>query len=83
MSAPTTHACVAIASEVARLVDSDEVAVFPVMSDELEAAFGQKNFLNRAEMVLGWADRLECRKFVTAQDIVDVRFRCFLCSSGF
>ena len=24
-------------------------------------------------MVLGWAERVDCRKFVTAQDIVDVR----------
>lgn len=28
-------------------------------------------------MVLDWAERLECRKFVTPQDIVDVSFLFF------
>ena len=50
------------------------IAPDKISSKELEAAFNEKDYLKRAEMVLEWADRLGCRKFVTAQDIIDVRF---------
>jgi len=47
------------------------IAPDKISSNDLEKAFKERNLLARAEIVLEWADRLECRKFVTAQDIVD------------
>jgi len=42
-----------------------------ISSSDLEAAFREANPLKRAEIVLEWAERLGCRKFVTAQDVID------------
>jgi plastin-1 len=50
-----------------------EIAPDTVTAESLVEAFKEKNFLTRAEMVLRWAAKLGCRKFVTPQDIVDVR----------
>lgn len=47
------------------------IAPKDISSNDFDKAFNEKNFLTRADMVLEWAERLECRKFVTAQDIVD------------
>lgn len=48
-----------------------QIAPEIITSDDLERAFRERDFLKRAELVLGLADKLGCRKFVTAQDIVD------------
>lgn len=40
--------------------------------NDLVEAFKQKDILQRAEMVLRWAARIGCRKFVTPKDIVSV-----------
>jgi len=47
------------------------IAPDKISSDDLEKAFKETDLLARAEIVLEWAERLDCRKFVTAQDIVD------------
>jgi len=48
-----------------------QIAPDKVSAADLEKAFRERDFLKRAELVLELADRLGCRKFVTAQDIVD------------
>jgi hypothetical protein len=47
------------------------IAPDKISSEDLEKAFSEGNLLNRAEIILEWADRLDCRQFVTPQDIVD------------
>eukprot|EP01095_Lingulamoeba_sp_RSL-Kostka_P007905 TRINITY_DN257_c1_g1_i1.p1 TRINITY_DN257_c1_g1~~TRINITY_DN257_c1_g1_i1.p1 ORF type:complete len:745 (-),score=330.47 TRINITY_DN257_c1_g1_i1:49-2253(-) len=42
-----------------------------ITEEDLELAFREKDFLKRAEIILEYADRLGCKKFVTPQDIVD------------
>ena len=41
-------------------------------NEELHAALREKDHLKRAEIVLDMAEKLNCRKFVTANDIVEV-----------
>lgn len=47
-----------------------EIAKDSVSEDDLIDAFKQKDLRQRAEMVLRWASRIGCRKFVTAQEIL-------------
>jgi hypothetical protein len=49
-----------------------------ISSDDLEQAFKERDYLKRAEMVLNMAEKLGCRKFVTPEDIVDVRISFFV-----
>jgi hypothetical protein len=49
-----------------------EIAPETVTPDELEKAFRCKDSLSRAETILEWADKLNCRKFVSASDIAEV-----------
>lgn len=46
-----------------------EIAKDSVGEEDLVEAFKQKDPLKRAEMILRWAARIGCRKFVTPQDI--------------
>mmetsp|Transcript_26083 Transcript_26083/g.40067 ORF Transcript_26083/g.40067 Transcript_26083/m.40067 type:complete len:715 (+) Transcript_26083:28-2172(+) len=48
-----------------------EIAKDSVSEDDLVEAFKQKNPAQRAEMVLRWAARIGCRKFVTPKDIAE------------
>eukprot|EP01094_Clydonella_sp_ATCC50884_P011106 TRINITY_DN208_c0_g1_i1.p1 TRINITY_DN208_c0_g1~~TRINITY_DN208_c0_g1_i1.p1 ORF type:complete len:728 (-),score=370.10 TRINITY_DN208_c0_g1_i1:257-2440(-) len=48
-----------------------QIAGGKVTDEELESAFRAKDSLRRAEIVLGWAKRLDCLQFVGAQDVVD------------
>ena len=48
-----------------------EIAPETVTPDELEKAFRCKDPLARAELILSWAERLNCKKFVSASDIVE------------
>lgn len=48
-----------------------EIAKDTVAEEELVEAFKQKDHLKRAEMVLRWASRIGCRKFVSPEDIVN------------
>lgn len=50
-----------------------QIAPNKISSSDLEAAFRERDHLKRAEMILEWAGRLNCRKFVTANDIVEVK----------
>jgi len=47
------------------------IAPDKISSADLEKVVSETDLLKRAEMILEWADRLDCRQFVTAQDIVD------------
>lgn len=48
-----------------------EIGGHAISDSDLEDAFRCKDSLERAEMVLGWAKKLGCLKFVTPQDVVD------------
>lgn len=49
-----------------------EIAKDSVGEEDLVEAFKQKDPKQRAEMVLRWAARIGCRRFVTADDVVAV-----------
>ena len=49
-----------------------EIAKDTVAEEELVEAFKQKDLKKRAETVLRWASRIGCRKFVSADDIINV-----------
>jgi len=48
-----------------------QLAPEKISAADLERGFREKDPLKRAEIVIEFAERLGCRKFVTAQDIVD------------
>ena len=48
-----------------------QIAPDKITSSDLEGAFRETDFLKRSEIVLEWAGRLNCRRFVTANDIVE------------
>ena len=60
-----------------------EIAPKVISAEDLEEAFRLKDPLKRAELVLDWAKKLDCLKFVTPQDIVDVREGCGLLGTVF
>jgi len=49
----------------------NQIARDTVSSENLIEAFKEKDFVKRAEMVLRWAAKLGCKKFVSVQDIVN------------
>jgi len=48
-----------------------QIAPLKITQQDTEKAFREKDVLKRAELVLEFADRLGCKKFVTVKDIVE------------